>query len=823
MKVPIIIDEPTGAARSQDLLSGGVPVARGELTEGGWFRMTADNGREYVVYGDPLAWWPDHSVKWLHVCGGVDLEGGVRNEFCLEPADAVPNDSLMVNTDGRFVNVRGGVLEVTVEASVLTMLSASFAAGDKAALLRPPGLSTHLVIIGPDGADRRQTSFELEPAQVPQVIVDTPNRVVVRLTGRYYVPGGREVGQLRLFIEIFRGRPEIRLEPVFIYTGIPNEDLIDTFTFTVHSAVDAVNGEYVFGNEQGRGFHDEVQRYKYGPRWPLARQLQLGSSFYRTEKRTCREAGWVKALEGSRAQGWCGLSGQDGAVTAAMRYFWEEYPHSLEIDADAGTLSFGLRPEAAEPLDLRRYSPTLYGEGESDEAMYESGRGPFRLRTHGATGIAKAHELAVIFHRQEEHDQVERALSFLYPCRLQTTPEHFAATKVIGVVAPANPPTHAKAEEVIAQVADFMMAEREVRGWYGLMDFGDMLMSFYSERDRWAFDEGGYAWINTEHVPDYGLWLSALRSARGDWLEGAIAMSRHNRDVDTYHEGGLKGLGTRHNVNHWGCGDKEWRISMPLSLRLHYFVTGDPWSAEVIRESTAVYQSYERTVKIAPRVTSPLVGIVAKWEMSGDPQDGDVVRNMADLFARAVREDGEFTADLHCNLATGEGHPVGDEPFASHFFMDEFGGQHILVELAELLDHKPLIEALGRRACRLSQQAGANKRDLSWVHGAFYGLACRSSGKQHYREVRKSLDALEFVTEAVGGPGILEELPHAIVPGLTRRNKYLCWLAGILSLVPYALTILAEETKSPIQNSESRIQNPESRMEDERPREPDSE
>jgi len=91
----------------------------------------------------------------------------------------------------------------------------------------------------------------------------------------------------------------------------------------------------------------------------------------------------------------------------------------------------------------------------------------------------------------------------------------------------------------VAAIADFLVAERRYRGWYGLMDFGDVMIAYYSDLDRWAFDDGDYAWLNTESLPDYGLWISALRAARSDWLEAGIEMSRHNRDVDVYHSGEL--------------------------------------------------------------------------------------------------------------------------------------------------------------------------------------------------------------------------------------------------------------------------------------------
>ena len=59
---------------------------------------------------------------------------------------------------------------------------------------------------------------------------------------------------------------------------------------------------------------------------------------------------------------------------------------------------------------------------------------------------------------------------------------------------------------------------------------------------------GGYAWQNTELIPTLSLWLAFMRSGREDIFTMAEAMSRHSADVDIYHFGDLKGLGSRHNV-----------------------------------------------------------------------------------------------------------------------------------------------------------------------------------------------------------------------------------------------------------------------------------
>ncbi|MCY8144640.1 hypothetical protein MOD03_21530, partial [Bacillus haynesii] len=64
----------------------------------------------------------------------------------------------------------------------------------------------------------------------------------------------------------------------------------------------------------------------------------------------------------------------------------------------------------------------------------------------------------------------------------------------------------------------------------------------------------------------------------------AEAMTRHTSEVDCYHFGEYKGLGSRHNVLHWGCGCKEARISMAGLHKPYYFLTADERTGDVLTE-----------------------------------------------------------------------------------------------------------------------------------------------------------------------------------------------------------------------------------------------
>ena len=124
--------------------------------------------------------------------------------------------------------------------------------------------------------------------------------------------------------------------------------------------------------------------------------------------------------------------------------------------------------------------------------VYEAGKpGLFDADHHGPAGIAKAHELMLRFHGPDDADVPEKAVSFLHPCRPMVAPETFEACRAVGRIAGACPERESAAEALIEHLADFITEERAYRRWYGLLDYGDVQVAYYSDLDRWGYDDGG--------------------------------------------------------------------------------------------------------------------------------------------------------------------------------------------------------------------------------------------------------------------------------------------------------------------------------------------
>jgi len=158
----------------------------------------------------------------------------------------------------------------------------------------------------------------------------------------------------------------------------------------------------------------------------------------------------------------------------------------------------------------------------------------------------------------------ELALENRNPALIVATPEDYRQTKVFGSFSLPNRtnPKMARLEDQMLALRKFYVKEVDKRSWYGYWNYGDVMHTYDRYRHQWRYDLGGYAWQNTELVPNMWLWLDFLRTGDPEVFRFAEAMTRHTSEVDQYHAGEYRGLGSRHNVLHWGCQCKEVRISM---------------------------------------------------------------------------------------------------------------------------------------------------------------------------------------------------------------------------------------------------------------------
>jgi hypothetical protein len=79
-----------------------------------------------------------------------------------------------------------------------------------------------------------------------------------------------------------------------------------------------------------------------------------------------------------------------------------------------------------------------------------------------------------------------------------------------------------------------------------------------------------------------------VEAGREDVFTLAEKLSRHASEVDVYHFGKYKGLGSRHNVRHWGCPCKEARIAMAAHHRFLYYLTGKRYGFQICAPTASI-------------------------------------------------------------------------------------------------------------------------------------------------------------------------------------------------------------------------------------------
>ncbi|RDI76653.1 hypothetical protein Vi05172_g13358 [Venturia inaequalis] len=371
-----------------------------------------------------------------------------------------------------------------------------------------------------------------------------------------------------------------------------------------------------------------VAGLQWVPTWSDYSLSQLSSDGFTLKKRTKAGQGWINIPGGTRAGGLAYLGGSTvGGLAIGLRDFWKRYPSGLDISnaaSDSGELTLWLYSPAAEPLDLRPYHDGL-GQGAKNytnqlaalDITYEDWEGGFNT----PYGIARTSEAYIFGFEQtptkEKLSEITKYVS--QPPVLVATPERIHETKALGTYWSLPNNSSAKATEIESHLDfffEFYKKQVEQRKWYGFLDYGDFMHTYDPDRHTWRYDIGGFAWDNSELSPDLWLWQYFLRTGRADVYRFAEALTRHTGEVDVYHLGSWKGLGTRHGIQHWGDSAKQARISQPMYRKpLFYLTGGDERIGELLDELLDVDKTYgvldpSRKVRIDGWVPTPSSDVV---------------------------------------------------------------------------------------------------------------------------------------------------------------------------------------------------------------------
>ncbi len=477
--------------------------------------------------------------------------------------------------------------------------------------------------------DVRQLSFAPYQSTVKSATVESSGtaRTTVRIEGMHRGDDGREWLPFVVRLYFYEGADRIEMTHTVVYDGDQDRDFIRSLgvrigvplkeqTYNRHVAfatadggvwsepVKPLVGRRVINPAEGMERALSVQEQQMmgrllpGPEafdekgqglienwaeWDAFRLSQLTADAFSIRKRTQQDVPWIGTFSGTRAAGYAYVGEPTGGIGMALHNFWQTYPSGLEVSnarTDEAQLTAWLWAPEAEAMDLRHYDTVAHDLIASYEDVQEGMSTPY--------GIARTSTLTIVCsegYRGKEAFAAEAKL-VSESARLMPTPQWLHDRKAFGVwsLPDRSNARRAAVEDRLKAYIAFYQGAIEQHKWYGFWHHGDVMHAYDPVRHTWRYDVGGYAWDNTELASNMWIWYNFLRTGDSQIWRMAENMTRHTTEVDVYHIGPNAGLGSRHNVSHWGCGAKEARISQAAWNRFYHYLTTDERAGDLMSE-----------------------------------------------------------------------------------------------------------------------------------------------------------------------------------------------------------------------------------------------
>lgn len=708
------------------------------------FICNSKNCKDITMQSRITAYWPDHSVKWTaHTADAAllsqECEVLVRTE---EKKASEKGISFVKKTDGIEIETNSLKLRICLPTDGTTTENLFETVEYKGEVIWT-GAKLVLDTCEPglfDGEETYTTHHFVSAIEKVTVESEGPVEACIKYEGFHQTLKGLRLIPFVVRMHIGLDLTDLRFEHTFMYDGDENKDFLKGIGIRFNSPLSGpvYNRHVKFMNENGFFHEAMVHLQSWRPRVPveyLKTQLSgepvkmapehreifdsvLGNTPYWDTYSLVQDSDrhysikkklsgdhlcYIPAVNGGRTKGGAAFGSENGSTIIAVRDFWEKYPSGITVKGmssnEAECTVWFWSPDAA-MMDFRHYADRGY-----NQVCYEG----YDYKGASPNGIACTSE-CMISHREEmipSDGEIADATDALNsPALFVAAPEFYHDMKAFGYWSLPSYETETERyiEKELANAFEFYKHEVEQRSWYGLFDYGDVMHTYDSLRHSWKYDMGGYAWDNTELVPTLWLWLYFMRTGREDVFTFAEKMSRHASEVDVYHFGKYKGLGSRHNVRHWGCPCKEARIAMAHHHRYLYYLTGDRRLEDIFDElkdnefsflnkdplgdffdkKDMVYPSHARS---GPDWSSLVSNWMTEWERHDDARYRDKILTGIDDIANAPLKLSSGP-DFEFDPKTVHLRYIGERTTGGCHLQVCMGAPSIWLETADLLEHE---------------------------------------------------------------------------------------------------------------------------------------
>ena len=727
-----------------------------------------EKGERVSLQSRVTAYWPDGSVKWTgHSADSEKLGKEIEVKLSFDPKEA--SDAILLHDEYELKEskegfvLKGRAFEVCVKKDSNELFE-SVKSGERVVFAHAkPVLKLEEPVVAEHESVRKVRDYE---GRIESVTIEETGSIltVVKYEGVHVCKASDKKEDLKIpfILRMFVGTAagEIRFQHTFLYDGDENKDFLKGIGIVFESPISGplynrhvkfltdagalhevslplqswrpripealyirqMEGKFVTDEDFALCKDPEIKEKietitENAPHWDTWSMTQDSSEHFRIRKKLeYDDVCMIDALNGKRSPGGVSFGSNEGSVMIGIRDFWEKNPGGVSIQGLTGDIAkayiWFYSPEA-ESFDFRHYAHRGY-----NQVCYEG----YDYKGADPVGIAVTSECAIGFDNSiipEDELLIRFSENIDNPPVYVADPGFYHDMRAFGYWSMEKKDNEMECwlEEQLDRAFSFYKEEVEQRGWYGLFNYGDFMHTYDKYRHQWKYDVGGYAWDNTELVPTLWLWNYFLRTGREDVFTLSEKLSRHASEVDVYHFGKYKGLGSRHNVRHWGCPCKEARIAMAAHHRVLYYLTGDRRLEDIFEElkdnensflnkdplgdfydkKDMVFPSHARS---GPDWSSLVSNWMTEWERKNDVNyKNKIMTGIHDLEKTPLRlasgPDFEFDPKtVHLSY-------IGERTTGGNHLQVCMGAPTVWMETADLIDYpafKQMLIELGRFA-----------------------------------------------------------------------------------------------------------------------------
>lgn len=745
----VVLDVPAGVIGKNVPAVGGLPFPEGKLDSVKNLRLIDSDGNEVACQIDRLAIWPDGSVKWALLTAFVEISPDKKQELRVEYSPDVVHRAIVPkkieikqSTEGMLVN--NGVLRFTIKKSGSGIFDTlwfdrngdgTYTENEKVFDGEGDIRRNRMNLVafkkrgdyGPYMYHTDTAEFEQSAAQVEGIEIERQGPLVAHILvkGHYhYEKLGRERKEYEnkgnefwIRFTVYSGQPYIEIKHSYVFEGNPDVEMIHDLSL---SAELNLGKNRVFTTAMDNKVHELVMQLPESSAGifqdnPYSSELWLSDISGNNE-----EIKYV-ALKGD---GWADISDGKWGITFGVRHMREMY--AKELSVENGSIVISLWPKRSRYLDTRRYSRQFI----SGESM-SYGQG-------SAQGVSRSHDTFFYFHNGDAKGAQSDAVAsyLLQQVFIKAYPEWYARTEAAGIFKTFDEKSNQQWEKMIQDGLEYFLYHQKLWAWYGVYDFGD-LQQRPSWDGGWQKLNGRWGWVNNEALVDMWIYEQFFQTGKREYLDAALALSRHTLEVDLINSDNYKGNkqvkmhGYRHNTNHWGDGYVGIRVAAPQGFRLGYFLTGDLRIYDQLKMSMEAH--WDSVHDYDMQHATGLGLLIFFWETTGDDVYKNALDSYLDYQVAHFRKFGHIHSG-NWKFRRDRSKLLGDEPISdspTDFFFQNFGSAYSLMELADLTGRTDIVEALIQLA-RDTMRVYRWRWESRYCHYRLLAFAYRHTGDRTF-------------------------------------------------------------------------------------------